>query len=291
MSRPLIIAHRGASGLKPENTLAAFQRAIELGADGIEFDIHSTSDDVIVVHHDYRISSDWARKNGIWINEPGPNIRELKLKEVKSFDVGRLSPTSRLKKRYPSYQPADGATIPTLAEVLNLVKTSAPEGFQLWIELKVNPGSESWRVKPAVLAEKTIVELKAAGLLQNATIISFYWPALYHVLQMDRNIKTGFVSSERLWLNNIKPGRQSASRWTAPVDIRDYNGSVAQMIEGRGGSIWSVYWRDLTTDRLEEAQKKGIEVGVWTIRERSEMDRILELGVNFITTDRPDFVL
>jgi glycerophosphoryl diester phosphodiesterase len=52
MPSPTIIAHRGASKEAPENTLAAFARALELGADGIELDVHRTADDVIVVHHD-----------------------------------------------------------------------------------------------------------------------------------------------------------------------------------------------------------------------------------------------
>ena len=58
MSKPLIIAHRGASGLFPENTLASFEAAIKLGSDGIELDVHLTSDGVIVVHHDYKVSTD-----------------------------------------------------------------------------------------------------------------------------------------------------------------------------------------------------------------------------------------
>ncbi len=50
--RPSVIAHRGASGHEPENSLAAFRRAVELGADGIELDVHGTRDGVLVVHHD-----------------------------------------------------------------------------------------------------------------------------------------------------------------------------------------------------------------------------------------------
>lgn len=52
MTTPQIIAHRGASRERPENTLVAFQRAAELGADAVELDVHRTSDGVVVVHHD-----------------------------------------------------------------------------------------------------------------------------------------------------------------------------------------------------------------------------------------------
>lgn len=53
---PLVIAHRGASALEPENSLAAFRKAMELGADGIELDVHATQDGVLVVHHDPTIA-------------------------------------------------------------------------------------------------------------------------------------------------------------------------------------------------------------------------------------------
>ena len=52
---PQIIAHRGASYLAPENTLAAFRKAMEIGADGVEMDVQKTLDGGLVIHHDYII--------------------------------------------------------------------------------------------------------------------------------------------------------------------------------------------------------------------------------------------
>src|SRR5678816_3806664 len=51
-SRPLVFAHRGGSALAPENTLAAFDNGLALGADGLELDVHLSRDGVVVVHHD-----------------------------------------------------------------------------------------------------------------------------------------------------------------------------------------------------------------------------------------------
>ncbi len=56
MTRPLIIAHRGASAVEPENSLAAFRAAGRLGADGVELDIHATADGALIVHHDAEIA-------------------------------------------------------------------------------------------------------------------------------------------------------------------------------------------------------------------------------------------
>jgi glycerophosphoryl diester phosphodiesterase len=104
MKPPSIIAHRGASGREFENSRAAFTRAIELGADGVELDVHSTEDGIILVHHD-------AELPGF-----GP--------------IGHLKYTRVMESRL-----ANGETIPTLPEVLNLlgdmdvyveVKTLAP---------------------------------------------------------------------------------------------------------------------------------------------------------------------
>jgi glycerophosphoryl diester phosphodiesterase len=55
VGRPLVLAHRGASRAAPENTIEAFSRARELGADGVELDVRRTADDVLVVHHDPEI--------------------------------------------------------------------------------------------------------------------------------------------------------------------------------------------------------------------------------------------
>lgn len=289
MAEPYIIAHRGASGLAPENTIPAFEKAIEVGADGIEFDLQLTADGAIVVHHDYRMSPEWTRKDGRWLTADGPAIRDMSLAQIKSFDLGRLAPASKYLKRYPDYKPYDGVTVPTLTEVLDLVKAKAPPKFQLWIELKVAPADERPSSDPIALTEKTLAELKAAGVLKRTTLISFYWPALYHAQRLAPGIKTGFLSAERRWLNNVQAGRPGQSAWIAPFDVDDYARSIARTIRAAGGKVWSVYWRDLTPERLADARSQELGVGIWTIRHRSEIEPALALGIDVITTDRPDW--
>lgn len=94
--RPAIIAHRGASSEAPENTLAAFERALALRADGVELDVHATADGHVVVHHDP------APRQGNDA-QPGPPFTALSLAEVRRLRVAGSHP------------------IPTLAEVLELV--------------------------------------------------------------------------------------------------------------------------------------------------------------------------
>ena len=104
-----LIAHRGASRERRENTLPAFERALELGADGIELDTHATSDGVVVVHHDHvpRAESDRT-------NLQGRRIAELTAADIATF-------------RFP-----DGSHIPTLDEVVDLVGDRSI----LYVELK-----------------------------------------------------------------------------------------------------------------------------------------------------------
>jgi glycerophosphoryl diester phosphodiesterase len=90
----LIYAHRGASATEPENTLRAFRRALELGVDGIELDLHATADNIPVVIHDRSVS---RTTNG------SGNVDDLTLEELTELDAGH------------------GERVPTLREVLDLV--------------------------------------------------------------------------------------------------------------------------------------------------------------------------
>jgi glycerophosphoryl diester phosphodiesterase len=104
-SRPQVIAHRGAHESDPENSIPAFERAIELGADAIELDVHATSDGVVVVHHDATVHS-----HGL----PKASIAELTAAELTRY---------RLQKGIP---------IPTLSEVLSAIQSRA----SIYIEVK-----------------------------------------------------------------------------------------------------------------------------------------------------------
>ena len=110
--RPLIWAHRGASGYAPENTLESFQKAIELGADGIELDVQLTKDDQIVVIHD-EILGRTCEGTG-W-------VKDYTLEELRKFNYNKTFPQ------------VDHADIPTLREVYELMK---PSGLTIDVELK-----------------------------------------------------------------------------------------------------------------------------------------------------------
>ena len=118
-----IQGHRGARGLLPENTIAAFERAIELGVDVLELDLGMSRDGVPVVHHDRGLNPDRTRDAaGTWLAPPGPLLNTLDLADLSDFDVGRAAPGSKTEEQFPEQAPRDGARIPTLAEVLALAR-------------------------------------------------------------------------------------------------------------------------------------------------------------------------
>src|SRR5215207_8645136 len=86
--------HRGARGLAPENTLAAFERALEIGVTTLELDIGLTSDGVVVIAHDPYLNPAFTRDtSGNWLaGSRGPLIKSLTLAQLQAYDVGRINP-------------------------------------------------------------------------------------------------------------------------------------------------------------------------------------------------------
>ena len=99
--QPWNIAHRGGAALMPENTLAAFADAALRGCDGAELDVQLTADGAAVVHHDFRLKAGLARKDGVWLSEAGPRIKDLSLAELRHFDVGAAQPGGAYALAHP----------------------------------------------------------------------------------------------------------------------------------------------------------------------------------------------
>jgi len=286
-----IIGHRGAAGLAPENTLSAFKKACEIGVDAVELDVLLTADDKIVVHHDYNLNPEIARTaDGEWLNRPGPVIRDLTLANLKTYDFGRLKPGTRYSRRYPEQQPVDGEHIPTLGEVISLLKAKCDPATQLWIEIKTNPEKPDLTPAPGAVADAVVQLLRMQNSTERVRILSFDWRALVHIQKNEPEIPTVYLSLEGKSLNNIKAGRPGASPWMAGLDIDDFSGSIPQAVKAAGGRYWAPYYKHLTNDLLNEAHALGIQVFVWTPDKRGDMIRLIEMGVDGIITNRPDIL-
>jgi glycerophosphoryl diester phosphodiesterase len=171
---PLKIGHRGAAAEAPENTLPAFELALRQGADGIEFDVHLSSDGIPVVIHDALLTRTTSG-NG-WVHEHRASV-------LRRLDAGswfnRRHP-SRARERYA------GARIPLLAEVLHWVRRRQCLAF---VEIKgLTPGLES----------KILKEIDRVGIWQLARVISFDPRRLQCVRDLNTQVHLGLDTSRRL---------------------------------------------------------------------------------------------
>ncbi len=167
--RPLNIAHRGASMLAPQNTLVAFEKALEVGADGIEFDVRLCADGVPVVIHDATVD---ATTDGTG------RVEAMRLAALKRLDAGS------------SFAPAFASTrIPTLTEVLESVKGNV----LLNIELKdISPLNQG-------LEQAVIDDIEQHGVEEQVLLSSFSPFALRRVQQIAPNLATGLLYTRPVW--------------------------------------------------------------------------------------------
>ena len=306
----LKIAHRGGSGLWPENTIEAFSKAIELGVDGIELDVHLTKDNILVVHHDESLKPAITRDSaGNWIERPSPRIKDLTFNELRTYDVGRLQPDTKYGARYPEQTAIDGARIPALDAVIDLIKDCAPADFKLYLELKTAPLEPESGADPVALAKTTAECIQSHAFSSQVTFISFDWLALQTIQNIDPHFECRYTTFPFAWIDPKhelavldKPGATSTqlralsekgSTWTAGVDWRVQTGSsfaekTLHSIKAAGGEGWFAYFLDVTKDTILVAQQLGLNVSVWTVDKTEDMNRMADLGVEAILTDRPD---
>ncbi len=141
--RPVLLAHRGASADAPANTLAAFRRAVETGADGVELDVHLSRDGQVIVIHDETVTS----VTGM----PG-RVRDMTLAEIQALDAGSyFSPAFR------------GERIPTLEEVLNVLRP----------DMVVNVELKGTSARTEGLEQEVVRILRARQMLDRVIISSF----------------------------------------------------------------------------------------------------------------------
>jgi glycerophosphoryl diester phosphodiesterase len=280
--------HRGARGLLPENTLASFQRALELGVTTLELDIAITSDGVLAIYHDRTLNPDITRDSaGRFIDAPGPAIHSLTWAQLQTYDVGRIKPGTNYARKFADQQPMDGTRIPRLSDLFELVKRSGDERVRFAIETKLHPERPEDTLAPEPFARAVVGEIRKAGMAARSQILSFDWRTLQVVQKIAPEIQTVYLTAQQRWLDNVGAGQAEGSRWTAGFQLRDH-GSIPRMIKAAGGSHWSVYFGDLDEQKLKEAQALGLKVLVWTVNDVVMMARLLRMGVDGLITDRPD---
>lgn len=174
-SKPLIIAHRGASKIAPENTMAAFRMAAQLGADAIELDAKLSRDGVIVVHHDSTLDRTTSGS--------GP-VSSINLQEIRKLDAG-----SHFSEAF------SGERVPTLEEVLEAF------GDQLLVNVELTNYAHPLDELPG----RAAALVRGCGLERRVLFSSFNPMALWKVKRMAPEIPAGLLllPQEPGWLRSM----------------------------------------------------------------------------------------
>lgn len=252
MNQPLIIAHRGSSAAAPENTLAAFARAVADGAEGIELDVRLSGDGAAVVFHDADLGRIAGRER---------RVAEMTLDELAGIDVGAWFDRHADRREGPSFA---GEPIPTLAATLGFLEDYA--GI-VYIELKCG-GRE---VRP--LAEAVAEAVGASPLRARTIVKSFNSDAVPLVRERCPEVRTATLfSPQTALLLGGAEGLVGASAEMA-VDLISVDRSLA------------------TETLVRKAAERDLPVAVWTVDEPDELDRAARLGIAHVITNEPALLL
>jgi len=280
-------AHRGGRGLAPENTLAAFANAMDLGVTTLELDIGLTSDDVVVISHDTALNPDHTRDAaGAWLAATGPAVRSMTLAQVQRYDVGRLNPGSNYGKPFAGQRARDGERIPTLAALFDMVKARGDTRVRFNIETKLDPTRPDDTAAPEPMVRALLAEIDRAGMAQRVTVQSFDWRSLALTGQWAPHLPRAYLTTARTLRD---------SRWTQGLNAGDFastpllvQAAAARSGPSAGAVVWSPAFANLTAGEVQQAHALKMAVLPWTVNQRADMARLIDLGVDGIITDFPD---
>ncbi|HEY2811229.1 MAG TPA: glycerophosphodiester phosphodiesterase family protein [Rhabdochlamydiaceae bacterium] len=254
--------HRGARGVRPENTLPSFAAAIEAGADALEMDLLLTKEGEIVIYHDENINSQLiAYLDGSPVSS-SPLVHELSLQQIKQFDCGRLvNPAFPMQKQMP------GTQIPTLEELFVFLKTSSlphAKDIRLNLEIKRNPFFPQITAPCEEIVKKLLATVKAHGMSSRVSYSSFDPEVLYVLRKHAPNATIAFLREASL---------------TGMVDIA--KSLKAKTVSPDHELIHSA-------QDIRNLQQLGFRVVLWTVNEPQRWKELIEWGVDGIITDYPE---
>jgi glycerophosphoryl diester phosphodiesterase len=267
--------HRGARGLRPENTLPGFAHALEIGVDAVELDVGLTADGAVVCNHDQRLSPvNCADTAPVDPGDPlfpyvGRSLRELTLDQVKTVDAGerrRSDPLAATQVAVP------GARLPTLSEACDLV--GRYEDARLAVEFKTGPDWPDSDVEWFVATVAEILETHGFG--GRFRLLGFDWRVIVAARLMLPEIDCVALAESA----TVAPG----TRWLAGLDPGDLTAAA----RAAGATVLSPSDRLTTPELIEKAHGLGLQVVPWTLNEPTAMARCIDWGIDGFVTDYPD---
>ncbi|MPZ87675.1 MAG: glycerophosphodiester phosphodiesterase [Nitriliruptorales bacterium] len=243
-----VIAHAGAQGYAPHNTLPAFRMAIQMGADTLEMDLQLTADDHVVVMHDGTVDR---------TTDGSGRVRDLTLEEIKRLDAGGWFEGAAGDHPFEG----QGVQVPALAEVFE----AFPDTFMV-IEMKTDSGPE--------IVEATAELIERAGRQDRVVVASFDTEYIEAFRERLPGVPTNLGESEvrRLYMLHLA----GLHRWFRPA------GEVVQVPEHADDRHVT------SQRFLNAAKSLGLDVQVWTVNEVGDLQRLVDDGLDGLITDYPD---
>ena len=282
--KPLVIAHRGASGYRPENTLEAFELGLALGADGIEFDVVNTLDQELIIRHENALSKTTdisERSEFMHLKRAGVlEGRELVDWFTEDLTLAEIK-TLRAKERIPDIRPGsskfDGQfEIPTLNQVL---ESEFVSGKVLVVELKrgshlVKLTSSLGKLAAAAIAQSPVVK-RGVSLILESFDFNLLLEAKHELARLKVDAKFFYA------LDSTK--------------IKDIN--LSELAEDFDGLSIATHMLASTDTWVSSCHEVGLDVWVYTARaEKAEnsieeyYEHIIQTGVDGIFADQPDLL-
>jgi glycerophosphoryl diester phosphodiesterase len=282
--------HRGARGLRPENTLAAFGKALQIGVTTLELDTGVSQDGVVIVSHE-RIASPLECRDTAPASPGDPDYpyigkpwKELTVAQIKTLDCGMRNPPSPASDPFrPTQEAVPGTRMPTLAEVIALTERYGANTVQLNIETKLDPTRPSETVDPQTFARRLVETLREHKVVRRSTLQSFDWRTLVEAKKLEPKLRTVALAQNA----TIFPG----TPWSAGVTFSTPNpmtGEVARAAKSIGASILSPNYGNTPDSLIGESHTLGLPVIPWTINDAPSMAEAIDRGVDGIITDYPD---
>ena len=262
-----IQGHRGCRGLLPENSIEGFIKAVELGVTTLEMDVVISKDDQVVVSHETYMSAEICLDSlGREIGKEKAeeyNIYQMTYEQIRLFDCG-----SRVHSRFPEQQNIKTRK-PLLAEVIDSVEqyVAANQLKKVFynIEIKSNPGRDGiYHPQPEKFAQLVLA------------------------LITDKEIKTR-TNIQSFDVRSLQEARKQAPDITLALLIGNQL-SARENIETLGfkPDIYSPNYELINDELIQYLKQEEIKLIPWTINEKADMQRIIDIGVDGIITDYPD---
>lgn len=253
MSRlPLIIGHRGSSALTPENTLAAFRRAIADRADGIEFDVRLARDGVAVVIHDATLQRTGLLKR---------KVSQLTSSELQATDVGSWFGKSGSGNRLPDDAEFAGETVPLLNQIFDLFESNTG---RLYLEMKAEPRGG------AELAAEVVRSIHQASFRERVIVECFDLSLIKKVKTIDSTIRTAALFERRL---------------SQPTTV--FRQHLPEMALQVGADEIALHHSLAGRRVIEQALRLNQQVVVWTVDNPIWVAKAQSLGIAALITNNP----